>query len=319
MRSTLSALALVVLAQAACSPAYVVRSAAGHARLTWNRRDLRKAPPELEAKAALALEARRHGLSLGLSPTRDYLTWSPIEGEAVTWLVYACPKDRLEPHRFRFPLIGSFPYKGHFRKEHADAEAARFERKGYDAAVVPVTAYNTPLWWGDPLPSSALRWPDGELVELVLHELVHGTVYFRGQGEFNEAVASWMSAKAVEGFLTGAALAEWKAGQDRSEKRARIMDDLKARLEKLYAEGRAAERETAFVWAREEAARQGLRLREPLNNAVVAAHSVYRGDPSLFDALFERNGRDWKRTIAALKALDRKDPWGALRRAAAST
>ena len=52
-----------------------------------------------------------------------------------------------------------------------------------------------------------------------------------------------------------------------------------------------------------------------LNNAVVASHRVYRGEPELFDALFAKNGGDWMKMIAALKALDRKDPWAALRAA----
>lgn len=316
-RARLAVLLPFVLAS--CSPAYVARSAAGHARLTWRRRALEQAPAELRAKAEVALAARRYGLErLGLRPTRDYLTWAPVDGDAVTWLVYACPRTALEPHRFWFPFVGSFPYKGHFRKERAEAEAAAFEKKGLDAAVVPVAAYNTPLPWGDPLPAPVLRWSDGDLAELVLHELVHGTVYLRGQGGFNEAAASWVAERAVAGFLSGAALREWQEGRERGERRARLLDELKERLSALYAgpePDKLAKRAELFSWARAQAAARRVRLREPLNNATVAAHAVYRGEPALFDALFEKHGRDWPRTLAALKSLDRRDPWGALRAA----
>lgn len=54
---------------------------------------------------------------------------------------------------------------------------------------------------------------------------------------------------------------------------------------------------------------------EPLDNAVVVSYSTYRGEPALFDALWEKHGRDWRKTLAALKALDKRDPWTALRAA----
>lgn len=297
-------IAALVLLLAGCSPVYVARSAAGHARLSWNRKPL---PPD-----SVALKARRYAIDVvGLKDGRDYRTWSPVEGDAVTYLVYACPKDRLVPHRFWFPFIGSFPYKGHFRKEHAQKEAARFEKKGLDAAVVPVAAYNTPMPWGDPLPEPVLKWDEGDLAELVIHELVHGTVYFRNKTDFNEALASWLAGRAVEGFLTGKALERWKEGRDAGERRARLVEELAAKLEAVYeAEG---EREPVFAWARKEAESRKVRLREPLNNAVVVSYSTYRGEPALFDALWEKHGRDWRKTLAALEALDRKDPWAALR------
>ncbi|MDX6768965.1 MAG: aminopeptidase [Elusimicrobiota bacterium] len=296
-RALLAALLLL------CGCSYAARSAAGHARLIWTRRPLPEGP---------ALAARRYAVEVvGLADGRDYRTWSPVPGDAVTYLVYACPKDSLEPRRFWFPFIGSFPYKGHFKKAHADAEAAKLARKGFDTAVVPVAAYNTPLPWGDPLPSPVLEWSAGDLSELVIHELVHGTVWYRGHAGFNEAVASWVAECAVEGLLAGAALDDWRKGRDLGEARAKLVEELAEKLKAVYASG--GEREPVFAWAREEAAKRGVRLREPLNNAVVASYATYRGEPALFDALREVHGRDWRKTLAALKSLDRKDPWRDLR------
>lgn len=298
------ALLAVLVLLSGCS--YVARSAAGHARLTWNRKPL---PAD-----SVALKARRYAVDvIGLRDGRDYRTWSPVDGEAVTYLVYACPKDRLDPYLHRFPLIGSFPYKGHFRREHAEKEAARFEKKGFDSTVVPVAAYNTPMPWGDPLPEPVLKWSEGDLAELVIHELVHGTVYFRNRTDFNEALASWLAERAVEGFLSGKALEQWKEGRDAGERRAKLVEELTAKLKAVYAA--KGEREPVFEWARAEAKSRKVRLREPLNNAVVVSYSTYRGEPELFDALWEKHGRDWKKALAALKALDKKDPWAALRAA----
>ena len=58
--------------------------------------------------------------------------------------------------------------------------------------------------------------------------------------------------------------------------------------------------------------RDRLDLQEDLNNAAVLAYRLYGRDLSDFRALHERNGRDWKKTVAALKALDRRDPFAAL-------
>lgn len=299
-------IAAVALLLAGCSPSYVLSSARGHARLTWRRKPL---PAD-----SVAMKARRYAVDVvGLKDGRDYRTWSPVDGDAVTYLVYACPKGSLSPHRFWFPFIGSFPYKGYFSKDAAKAEAARWEAKGLDSIVVPVSAYNTPLPWGDPLPEPVLKWGDGDLAELVIHELTHGTVYYRNRTDFNEALASWLAERAVEGFLSGKALEEWKAGRDEGERRAKLVEELTARLKAVYAE--KGEREPVFAWALEEAKARKVRLRSPLNNATVIAYGTYRGEPALFDALWEKNGRDWKKTLAALKALDRKDPWGALRKA----
>jgi predicted aminopeptidase len=284
----------------------VTRSAVGHARLSWNRKPL---PPD-----SVAIKARRYAVDVvGLKDGRDYRTWSPVDGDAVTYLVYACPKDSLKAHRFWFPFIGSFPYKGHFKREHAQKEAAKLEKKGLDTTVVAVSAYNTPLPWGDPLPEPVLKWHEGDLAELVIHELVHGTVYFRNHTGFNEALASWLAERAVEGYLSEKALDEWKEGRDAGERRAKLVEELTAKLKAVYeAKG---EREPVFAWALAEAKARKVRLREPLNNAVVVSYSTYRGEPELFDALWEKNGRDWKKTLAALKALDKKDPWASLRAA----
>jgi predicted aminopeptidase len=291
---------------AGCSTVYVTRSAVGHAKLSWNRKPL---PAD-----SVALKARRYAVDVvGLKDGRDYRTWSPVDGDAVTYLVYACPKDSLKAHQFWFPFIGSFPYKGFFSPLQAKAEAQKWEKKGLDAVIVPVAAYNTPLPWGDPLPEPVLKWGEGDLAELVIHELVHGTVYFRNQTGFNEALASWLAERAVEGYLSGKALEEWTEGRDAGERRAKLVEELTAKLKAVYeAKG---EREPVFQWALAEAKARKVRLREPLNNAVVVSYSTYRGEPELFDALWEKNGRDWKKTLAALKALDKKDPWAALRAA----
>jgi hypothetical protein len=55
--------------------------------------------------------------------------------------------------------------------------------------------------------------------------------------------------------------------------------------------------------------------RVPLDNASLLARRVYAKNLELFDAIYEREGRDLKRTIGRTIALAKsapKDPYGAL-------
>jgi predicted aminopeptidase len=318
----------------ACSPVYVARSAAGHAGLLWRRRSIEKTiadpatPPALKKKLELVLDVRRFAFeSLALKRSHDYETWTPVKGDVLTWLVEAAPRTKLEPHLFHFPLVGSFPYKGYFRRDLAFAEAGELEKKGYDATVSGAAAYHTGLPISDPLPSTMLGWSDAGLAETLIHELTHGTVSFKNHTDFNEALAVWVGARGAEIYLLARdgpgspRVKEWREDTAANDKRETLYSDLSARLTALYAgpgteADKLEKRKAVFAWARAEAKARGLSpLREPLNNAVVLAHGLYAPDYAPFDALFEKCGRDWPRTIAALKALDKKDPMGALKRA----
>lgn len=260
--------------------------------MLWHRRSIASTiadpstSPGRREKLKVALDARRFAVErLALSKSRDFASWTPVDG-AVTWLVYACSTTSLNPIKF----LG-YPYKGHFRRELAEAEAVAWTRKGFDAAVVPASAYNTPLPFADPLPSAVLDYRAGDLAELLIHEFAHGTL-----GD-EESAAQWIGEHGAEAFLTdrfGAnspEFSEWKEGNDATEKRAALYAALVKKLEACYAT-KCGEREKLF-------AESGLPGK--LNNAVVAAHRVYRGDPKVFDELFEKSGRDWPRFIAALK------------------
>lgn len=300
---------------------YAYRSTAGHLSLLWNRRpiaetikDTSTAPGRRE-KLKLVVDARRYAVAkLALSPSRDYKDWTPVEG-AVTWLVYACSTTSLTPETFF-----GYPYKGHFRREQAEREAAAWTKKGFDAAVLPASAYNTPLPISDPLPSAVLDHPPGDLAELLFHEFLHGTVNTRDQA-FNEALASWVGERGARQYLrerygdVSPELSDWEVGNARAKTRGTLFAELGKLLEEHYAAGRP-DREKIFDWARAQAAESGLELGKTLNNAVVASYRTYRGDPALFEALHLRYGEDWKKTIAVLKTLDRKRPWPALQAAA---
>ena len=53
-----------------------------------------------------------------------YNTVTAVDKSAVTWVLMAAEPDRLTPHTWYFPIVGSVPYKGYFKKASAQAAAA---------------------------------------------------------------------------------------------------------------------------------------------------------------------------------------------------
>ncbi|MDD5629314.1 MAG: aminopeptidase [Elusimicrobia bacterium] len=330
MARSLRALGLLTMACfCACSPVYVTKAAAGHASLLWRSRGMEKAlrdpavSDQLKDQLKLALEIRAFAFArIGLKETSDFSTYTPVRG-AVTYIVSACPRTSLEAYRWWFPFLGKVPYKGYFGKEDALREMKCMEDEGFDARVGGAAAYKTPLWFTDPLPSSVLDYQPGDLCELLIHELTHGTVWFKDQVDFDEAAATFVGRQGAEDFLTqrfgadSAQLKEYRAGLARQNESAAVMDELYQQLDALYRgdqtqEQKLALRQGIFARGEERLQAMGQPLGEPLNNATVLALRLYRCDLSAFRALHQDCGHDWKKTMAALKALDRRDPFAAL-------
>jgi predicted aminopeptidase len=238
-------------------------------------------------------------------------------------VVSACPRTSLESYQWWFPFVGKVPYKGYFRKADAVREMGRFESRGFDATVGGVAAYKTPLWFADPLPSNVLDYPPGDLAELLIHEFTHGTVWFKGHVDFDEAVATFVGEEGAADFLAqrfgsdSQELKDYRQGLVRERESNAAMDELYQRLKTLYGSPAAeaeklARREEVFAWGRQRLAEIGQPMSGPLNNATVLAQRLYTYDLGAFHSLHERCGRDWKKTVAALKGLDRRDPFGAL-------
>lgn len=308
------AIFLAPLLLCACSPVYVYQSAAGHAKLLWGRRDIARAvddpktPSQLKPKLKLVSEIRAFAFGrMHLKSSRDYSTYSVVDGEVLSYLVSASPKTRLESYIWWFPIAGSFPYRGYFKKQSAEREKLRLEKCGYDATIGGAAAYNTPLWFSDPVPSNVLADPPGELAALLIHELAHGTIFIKNKMEFNESMATFIGEQGAEEFLLerfGAAskeLAGFKRAQDRDNFFTKTLDEIYGELEGLYKSSLSEDeklkrREPIFARGRARLNELGFKL-DVLNNAVILAHKTYHKDLDNFKKIYEDNGRDWAKTI----------------------
>ena len=105
-------------------------------------------------------------------------------------------------YHWNFPITGKVTYKSFFTKEGALKEKRFLEGKGYDTFVQQAGAYSTLGWLKDPIFSSMLRWDEATLANLILHEMTHTTIYFKGQTDFNEQMATFVGNRGAIDFLT---------------------------------------------------------------------------------------------------------------------
>lgn len=180
---------------------------------------------EHKRKLRLAVEARVFAeTQLGLKPTQNYTSFVQLDRPFVTWVVSAAEKNELKTYNWRYPLVGSLPYKGFFDPESAKSEAEKIKAQGLDVYVRGVTAYSTLGWFRDPILSSMLSYKDFDLVNTIIHETVHATIYIQSEADFNERLAVFFGNKGTEAFYRK------KEGEDGSTLRLMLDDTADEKL-----------------------------------------------------------------------------------------
>lgn len=293
-------------------------------------------------KLQLVLDARRYAAdSLGLATRRSFTLYTDIGRDTLVLVLSGAYRDRLVPYTWWFPIVGSVPYKGFFDFARAKKDAAALRERGFDTYVRPSPAFSTLGWFDDPLLNTSLRDDPVGLANTVAHELTHNTFYAPGQAPFNESFASFVGARASAQFLRArgdTALAHEADRRWVQEIRlAAFWSQLAHTLDSAYdahptdSSARVIARDTVYARARVELATvvapavgapPAWAGRVALDNASLLARLTYGRDLTVFDAVWEANGRDLRRTIARVIDVARsapKDPFGALRASVAAT
>ncbi|MCR6480262.1 aminopeptidase [Variovorax sp. ZS18.2.2] len=345
----LSALALAgALFLTGCADlGYYWQSASGHIGIMraakpvpeWLADPATSAP--LKAKLELTQRIRRFASAeLGLPDNASYKSYADLHRPAAVWNVVAAPPYSLTLKSWCFPVAGCVGYRGYYSEDAAKTEAEAQRALDLEVAVYPVPAYSTLGWmnWagGDPLLSTFIGYPEGELARLVFHELAHQVLYVPGDTVFNESYATaverigggmWLQREAGE-----AARREYAQfdGQ-RQEFRALALNTRRA-LTQVYESPEAKAKDWPAVEAMKKAAMADFRARYAelkkgwpgprqgaydgwvarANNAAFGAQGAYDDLVPAFEALFEREGRDWPRfytevrRIAALPTMEER-------------
>lgn len=207
---------------------YGVRQGYGQVRIVWNARPVSEFlsnpdfPDSLKAKLRLIQEIRQYAIdSLGLKDTENYKTLFDQKGEEIMWVVQACEPFQLKAKQWEFPVIGTVPYKGFFAKQNALNEREKLEAEGYDVSIRNPGGWSTLGWFTDPILSGMLKRNEGDLASLIIHEMVHATIFVKDDVDFNENLASFIGDTASYYFLAskyGKSSAEftqyWQQDQD---------------------------------------------------------------------------------------------------------
>lgn len=184
---------------ASCQVGYLINNAYYQGRL------LKRAVPiesvlkdddvssDVKKKLTLAQEAKVFAENtLGLKHTKNYSTFVQLDGPYVTYVVSAAPKNELTYYTWWFPIVGSVPYKGYFKADQAKELAEELKQKNYDTYVRGVSAFSTLGWFRDPVLSSMTSYQDIDLVNTIIHETVHATLFISSNANFNERLATFL-------------------------------------------------------------------------------------------------------------------------------
>lgn len=141
----------------------------------------------------------------GLRVGGQYTSFVDWPGDRIVTTLVRTRPGSLDAVGWWYPFLGQLPYRGYFDQARAEREAGRLrEEQGYDVCVSPVTAYSTLGWLDDPVTSPMLGRGAANLVETLLHELVHATVFIDGDADFNEGVALFIGQEAAVRYFAQA-------------------------------------------------------------------------------------------------------------------
>ena len=187
-------------------------------------------------------------------------------------------------------------------------------------------------FFADPLLSTFIGYPEGELARLVFHELAHQVVFVPGDTAFNESFASTVEKIGEARWLAEHAGPEARAAADAAQARRAdfraITTRFRDELARVYASAASDDEKRAgkaALLARLRAEYATLKTTRwggyagydgwfaSANNASFAVLASYTGLVPAFERIYEREGRDFARfyaevrRIAALPAAERAD------------
>ena len=299
-------------------------------------------PETLRTRLTLSQRMRSFAVAeLHLPENGSYHRYADLQRSAVVWNVVAAPPFSLTLKTWCFPVVGCVGYRGYFNEADAQLEAGKLRAEGLEASVYGVPAYSTLGWmnWagGDPLLNTFINYPEGELARLIFHELAHQVVYASGDTMFNESFATTVerlgSRRWLDSHANEAARKQYAAFDGRRQDFRALALATRRELAEVYTpvyqqkEGRALVKRTLsatdLVAVEKSKALVMQRFRDNYerlkeiwggfagydpwvaraNNASFGAQAAYDELVPGFEALFEREGRNWPRFYETVRQL----------------
>jgi predicted aminopeptidase len=277
----------------------------------------------VKEKIRLIQAVKRYGEErLGLEKTGSYAKYYEIQGPALH-VVTASEKDRFHLHSWNFPIIGRVTYKSFFTREGALKEKRLLDQKGYDTFLQQVAAYSTLGWLKDSIFSTMLKWDEPTLTNIILHEMAHATIYFKGETGLNEQLATFIGNRGAVDLLTekyGSGSKEVALAVDYQEDDLLFggwVDRAHRQLSEFYDQPVSREeklkgRDEFFRSIQQDFGEMKHRFktdcyqgveRVALNNAVILAYRQYFHRLDRWENLYHAKGRDLRKVVEFLKEI----------------
>ena len=276
---------------------------------------------ETKEKIRFVQEVKRYGEEkLGLTRTKSYSKYVEVKSP-VLHVITASEKDRLQFYHWNFPITGKVTYKSFFTKEGVLKEKRFLEGNDYDTFVQQAGAYSTLGWLKDPIFSSMLQWDEVTLANLLLHEMAHSTVYFKGETDLNEQMATFIGNRGAIYFLSekygkgSQQVVEAIHNQEDDLLFSRWVDQACQQLSNFYSKGISRNekingRKEIFDSLKEEFRKISFRTdcyqnfeKVDLNNAVLLAYRRYIHRLKNFQTLYEYLENDLRKVIDFFKEI----------------
>lgn len=314
---------------------YLLQSAKGQAQLLFGGvpiaklMDAPETPAKLKQEFKLVAEVKKYAIDrLKLRPTKNYESYLDLHRDYLVMVLTASPPLKMESYTWWFPIVGTVPYKGYFDKQMGLDEEKKMQALGYETHFRQSPAYSTLGWFHDPLLSTMIQYGDYYLVNTVIHESVHATLWIPGDVTFNENIASFIGNQGALLFYADKYGKDSKEYQDAvnqlddANRFAAFMNKVALKLNDLYEgdafEANKRERKPKLInELKARYVREFLPLvhskgyagfeKRPWNNAMLMSFRHYNAEQDKLAKIFKELGGDIPKMMEFLKQPDVKD------------
>lgn len=198
----------LLIITAGCNPLYVVRAGYEEGKILLNREKIstvitsNSRGSAITTKLRYVLAARNYAKHIQLTPGNSYTRYTHIDRDVLVWVLLASKPDSFELHSWWYPIVGRMPYKGFFDKPDALNAANKLIASGYETWVRGSEAFSTLGWFNDPVLTPTLRNHRVRIVNTVLHETFHRTVWLPDHVSFNESAANFVGLQGAIDFFS---------------------------------------------------------------------------------------------------------------------
>lgn len=293
-------------------------------------------PAQIKARLELTQRIRAFASEeLKLPQNASYTRYADLKRSAVVWNVVAAPPDSLQLKTWCFAVVGCVGYRGYYTEGDAKAEAEKVKAEGFEVNVYGVPAYSTLgyLNWagGDPLLSTFINYPEGELARMIFHELAHQVLYVKDDTMFNESFATAVEQLGGQQWLmkngSEAARSEYAAFDSKRREFRALTLRARERLNQIYKKNQPIAGIKPALGATESIANQKQQVMQQLrdeyaqlkaswggfagydrfianaNNASLGALAAYDELVPQFEAVFEKKGKNWAAFYEAIQSI----------------